>query len=450
MMRDGMMRNYVGLGVLLLLLAACGTSSHRPTYSGHQESTEGVPGFENGQKTSPYVKLGQSYTVDGETYVPRYQPDYVEEGMASWYGPGFHGGKTANGEEFDKHEMTAAHRTLPLPSIVKVTLLSTGKSAYVRVNDRGPFAHSRIIDLSYGAADAIGLIGKGVDRVKVEYMPQESQHFADLLAQGRDPKSIDLAEEIIGHNGTKYAANAPTSIMLEAPAVKASAAEAAGADAGKMAASDEIVAQDLAAPGAVAAGADKKAAAADMHVAAVAAPAASSADSSAVREDTPFAVLDHSSKLGEALPAPAEAIPGVIMETKAESASAGSGSAAAGKSGAGKSVVVETSSAVEPARVASENTHRDAVAAAAPVSSNAAAVTGSYYIQLGAFLQETNAERLRIKAAHIGPSKIEMKTIGEGSTFYVVRMGPYATVDESTKVLAQLGSLGVNPKLVSK
>ena len=101
----------------LLLLAACG-SSHRPVYSGHQESTEGVPGFVNGKKVSPHVKLGQSYTVDGETFVPRHQPDYVEEGVASWYGPGFHGGKTANGEEFDEDELTAAHRTLPLPSRV--------------------------------------------------------------------------------------------------------------------------------------------------------------------------------------------------------------------------------------------------------------------------------------------------------------------------------------------
>ena len=124
----------------MLLLAACGETSHRPTYSGHQESTEGVPGFAGGKKQTPYAKLGQSYTVDGETYVPKYQPGYTEEGLASWYGPGFHGGKTANGEAFDKNEMTAAHRTLPLPSMVKVTMIETGKSAIVRINDRGPFS----------------------------------------------------------------------------------------------------------------------------------------------------------------------------------------------------------------------------------------------------------------------------------------------------------------------
>lgn len=182
---------------VLGLMSAC-SSSNRPVYSGHEESTKGVPGFSSeGKKLSPHVKLGQSYRVNGETYVPRYQPDYVEEGMASWYGPGFHGGKTANGESFDEEELTAAHRTLPLPSIVRVTLLSTGKSAYVRVNDRGPFAHNRIIDVSRGVAEKIGLIRAGVGKVRVEYLDRESKKFAELLADGRNPKSIDIESEVL-------------------------------------------------------------------------------------------------------------------------------------------------------------------------------------------------------------------------------------------------------------
>lgn len=201
----------------LLVLAAC-SSSRGPTYSGHEESTEGVPGFAEGKKLSPYVKLGQSYTYDGETYVPRNQPDYVEEGMASWYGPGFHGGKTANGEEFDSNDLTAAHRTLPLPSIVKVTMVSTGKSAYVRINDRGPFAHSRIIDLSRAAAEKIGLVRAGVAKVRVEYMKGESERFAALLAQGRDPKSIDLASEVL-----TYQKPAPVQYASAVPKAPASA-----------------------------------------------------------------------------------------------------------------------------------------------------------------------------------------------------------------------------------
>lgn len=219
---------------LLGLLSAC-SSSHRPTYSGHEESTKGVPGFSSeGKKLSPHVKLGQSYTVDGETYVPRYQPDYVEEGMASWYGPGFHGGKTANGEKFDEGDLTAAHRTLPLPSIVRVTLISTGKSAYVRVNDRGPFAHNRIIDVSRGVAEKIGLIRAGVGKVRVEYLDRESKKFAELLADGRDPKSIDIEDEVL---------NASTE---ESPPATLSARVEPGA-----APVSEVVSQDLMPPASV-------------------------------------------------------------------------------------------------------------------------------------------------------------------------------------------------------
>lgn len=195
-----MMRTLLVTG-LLVLLTACGGGDGwtPPVYSGKQESTEGVPGFDRGQKRSPYVKLGQSYKVMGEWYVPRFQPDYDETGLASWYGPGFHGGKTANGEKFDKHSMTAAHKTLPLPSIVKVTMVETGKTIYVRINDRGPFSKGRIIDLSYAAAKEIGLMRKGVAKVRVQYMLAESQRFADLLAQGREPDEIDIAREVLPH-----------------------------------------------------------------------------------------------------------------------------------------------------------------------------------------------------------------------------------------------------------
>ncbi|OYW13235.1 MAG: hypothetical protein B7X02_02615 [Rhodospirillales bacterium 12-54-5] len=153
------------------------------------------------------LKLGQAYDVDVDTYVPRFEPDYTEEGLASWYGPGFHGGKTANGESFDTHSFTAAHRTLPLPSIVKVTMVSSGKSVYVRLNDRGPYAKGRIIDLSYGAAKEIGLVAKGTGKVRVEYDLAASQRFADLLAQGRAPDSIDVAEEVLpyAHQARQYA-----------------------------------------------------------------------------------------------------------------------------------------------------------------------------------------------------------------------------------------------------
>lgn len=114
--------------------------------------------------------LGKPYTVHGKRYVPADQPDYVEIGIASWYGSDFHGRRTSNGEIFSANAYTAAHPTLPLPSYVRVTNLSNGRSMVVRLNDRGPYMSGRIIDLSFKAADTLGLIGHGTGEVKVEYV----------------------------------------------------------------------------------------------------------------------------------------------------------------------------------------------------------------------------------------------------------------------------------------
>ena len=94
----------------------------------------------------------------------------VLSGPASWYGPGFHGRKTANGERFDQHELTAAHRTLPFGTVIRVTNQRNGKSVVVRVNDRGPFAGKRVLDLSKGAAKEIGMVKSGVAPVKIEVL----------------------------------------------------------------------------------------------------------------------------------------------------------------------------------------------------------------------------------------------------------------------------------------
>jgi rare lipoprotein A len=109
------------------------------------------------------------YTVLGKDYVPATSlRPYKERGIASWYGRKFHGQKTSNGETYDMYAMTAAHPTLPLPSYARVTNVATGASVVVRVNDRGPFLHDRIIDLSYAAAHRIGTAAKGSGEVIVE------------------------------------------------------------------------------------------------------------------------------------------------------------------------------------------------------------------------------------------------------------------------------------------
>jgi rare lipoprotein A len=113
------------------------------------------------------VKVGKPYVVFGVTYYPADDRDYDEKGIASWYGPGFHRGPTANGETYNQDDLTAAHKTLPLPSWVEVTNLDNGRQLVVRINDRGPFVDGRIIDLSRRSAQLLGVDGPGLARVRV-------------------------------------------------------------------------------------------------------------------------------------------------------------------------------------------------------------------------------------------------------------------------------------------
>lgn len=111
----------------------------------------------------------QSYTVMGKTYYPMkdVKPGFCQNGVASWYGPGFHGKKTASTETYNMHELTAAHNILPLNTLVKITNLENQKEVVVRVNDRGPFVGDRIVDLSLAAAQALGMVKKGTVPVRM-------------------------------------------------------------------------------------------------------------------------------------------------------------------------------------------------------------------------------------------------------------------------------------------
>ncbi|MGB7404278.1 MAG: septal ring lytic transglycosylase RlpA family protein [Pacificimonas sp.] len=125
------------------------------------------------------VKIGKPYTIRGRTYVPYDDRDYRETGMASWYGPNFHGKPTANGERFDQNAVSAAHPTLPLPSWVEVENLDNDRRIIVRVNDRGPFADGRIIDLSRRAAQLLDMESDGVARVRVTRVYPEGEIVRD-------------------------------------------------------------------------------------------------------------------------------------------------------------------------------------------------------------------------------------------------------------------------------
>jgi len=180
-----------------LLLAACGSAPKKPDtqispkYYSDDGPPEKVPDNlaeipDAVPRDEPFHKFAnRPYTVFGLTYVPVVSKEPTKErGLASWYGRKFHGQKTASGETYDMFAMTAAHKTLPIPSYAKVTNVKTGQSVVVRINDRGPFHSGRIIDLSYAAAARIGIAAAGSGLVEVErvFEPTEGETVAAAVA----------------------------------------------------------------------------------------------------------------------------------------------------------------------------------------------------------------------------------------------------------------------------
>jgi len=142
------------------------------------------------------VSIGKPYSIKGVTYTPADAPDYDEVGYASWYGEELEGQATANGEAFAPAAISAAHRTLPLPSYVEVTSLDNGRTILVRINDRGPFAADRLIDLSRGAAEQLGITGHGHAAVRVRRVNPPQQDKA-LLRAGRHAAQRMEAPDIL-------------------------------------------------------------------------------------------------------------------------------------------------------------------------------------------------------------------------------------------------------------
>lgn len=155
----GMVRGALVVGLLSLLAACAGVP--RPEASRLPVVTDPAPIVSGTMRR---------YQVRGRWYQPAEQPGYDETGLASWYGEQFNGRPTATGERFDMQALTAAHKTLPLPGLVEVTNLANGRRIVVRVNDRGPFVDDRIIDLSRGSAEALGMLQAGVGEVRVRYL----------------------------------------------------------------------------------------------------------------------------------------------------------------------------------------------------------------------------------------------------------------------------------------
>jgi rare lipoprotein A len=200
-------------------------------------SCAGMDFFGKKAKSQGHYKVGEPYTIAGQTYVPKEQPDYDEVGLASWYGSDFHGKKTANGDTFDKDSLTAAHNTLPLPSMVRVTNLENNKTLIVMVNDRGPFSKKRVIDVSERSAQILGFKDKGVAKVRVQFlqgqtkrlladMPNAPKYLASANDAVAEPASFDTkvssaplpavtaaGEEAVASNITVAPSNAKTALQ---------------------------------------------------------------------------------------------------------------------------------------------------------------------------------------------------------------------------------------------
>ncbi len=135
-------------------------------------------------------RVGPPYEANGQWYAPTAEPGYAREGLASWYGPDFHGRQTASGEIYDQTALTAAHPTLPLNSLVQVTNLENGREAILRVNDRGPFVGDRLIDVSRGAADSLGFAANGTARVHVRYLGPAPRRVGEGASVAAAPATV--------------------------------------------------------------------------------------------------------------------------------------------------------------------------------------------------------------------------------------------------------------------
>jgi rare lipoprotein A len=163
--------------LIAVLLTACSSQQRASSYRGEAQ-----------------YKVGAPYQINGVWYYPAVDYNYDETGVASWYGERFDQKYTANGEIFDLNDLTAAHRTLPMPSIVQVTNLNNGRALQLRVNDRGPFARGRVIDVSRRASQLLGFETNGTALVRVKIMKEESIQVAELAKRNGGDTKVLVAE----------------------------------------------------------------------------------------------------------------------------------------------------------------------------------------------------------------------------------------------------------------
>jgi len=209
----------LGAGALALANCSGGIGRIDPRY-GVAASARVVEPGQPIPKGGGVYRVGKPYVVAGRTYVPTDNPEYTTVGLASWYGDDFHGRYTANGEIFDENAITAASPVLPLPSYARVTNLNNHRSIVVRVNDRGPFVANRVMDLSIKSAKLLGFYGRGLARVKVEYVgraPLTGSSDRMLLATLREGTPAPAKPVLVAENRTQERTYFDARYMTEIP-----------------------------------------------------------------------------------------------------------------------------------------------------------------------------------------------------------------------------------------
>ncbi len=382
-----------------LLLAACSSGPEIQSSSSYPEG-RGIGSY----------RVGVPYRVNGVWYYPAVDYNYDRTGTASWYGEEFEGRLTANGEIFDLNELTAAHTTLPMPSIVEVTNLENGRELQLRVNDRGPFAGSRLIDVSRRAAQLLGFEEQGTTLVRVRILKEESIAAAEeamhnsgqIMVADATPSAAPRARPVPSHASPsnhlrpamptmQLAAAAPRSTPMQTrpphratlPPVVMARAEPAAAR----------VPPHTAAPPTQLALANLPV----TYTSAVTPPAPRQAPSPRYR----FSLISRA-EAAEPPPTrrPAEKPALTIDALLAEKASA---------------------------------TPRPATAARAPI--------GRIFVQAGAFARRDNAERVEAHIAHLGHVQV-MAASAAGAALYRVRIGPVETAAQADRLLARVVESG--------
>jgi rare lipoprotein A len=342
-------------------------------------------------------KVGEPYQIAGAWYYPAEDWNYSETGVASFYGgersgTDFHGKLTANGELYDMNALTAAHTTLPMPSLVRVTNLDNGRSIVLRVNDRGPFARGRVIDVSRRAAQLLGFEGQGTARVRVDIMAEDSQRLkAELTGRSDETQTV--------------AAVPRTAVASDALPPPAGARETRVTSAALPPPSATLppVQTDRSRVGTTRQGQPREA---QVPLARQAAPIATQAAQ--------------------------DPVPAPVQPANRNAATAPRPTAAPGRAqpAAPPAVAAPVSREVAALPVEQQATAR-------PVMTQGAAQRTSLWVQAGAFGNYENAYRLSVRLSRYGTSRVVPVSLN-GSQLYRVRVGPIADLKDADRMLEQM------------